>query len=254
MNGPTHVPIHPKFQTKQFGSNIFSRVSPASPKSMRNETSQARHSENGRQQFQQTRMHEQDQDANDQFEFDDFLKDDDGTSGHHMTDQTIKEKKSYDWIIMFMAIIIVVLILVVIWLVLSNNDDPVPEKIISSQYMRPPGMNQKNQFPQQQFPQQQFPQQQFPQQQFPQQQFPQQQFPNDQQTPNEQVNKPQYSDARPTAQELDNVMNTLKKKNKNNEELSVDEYATEESPTNFQEIYEQDAVENTPIVSEFEDN
>ena len=60
-----------------------------------------------------------------------------------MTDQSSEntsKRKTYDWMIITMSVVILVLILVIIWLILSNNDEQVPEKVISGPYGSPPNI------------------------------------------------------------------------------------------------------------------
>lgn len=197
MNSSTRIPIHPRFQQDNqkpinFAANI-------NPKIFKNVVPE--------QQAEEKNWSDVD-DIDDSFNVYD--------NDVNVTSKVSKDqpKKLYDWVVIFMVIVVVVLIIIIVWMVLSNNnDEKVPEKMIAPQFMRPPYHMQQPPY-MQQMPPPQIPSQQMPPQQAPPQQMPSQQAP------------PQQD--RPSKQELDNVMMSLKQKNANNEKLSLEEYTVDD--------------------------
>ena len=225
MNRPTtHVPIRPRFPKKTFESNIFNKTMP----SRTNDAEGINKNE-----FQQ---------FGGEPSWNNFCDEYDDAKEDELNQEHSRIKNPYDWVIMFMAIIIIVLILVVVWLVLSNNDDPVPDKVVSPQYLR--------QFPNQYSGSQQQNQQQYKSQYGPQQYDPQQFA---QQNPQQFVQQ-NSQQSHTTRQDLDNVMNTLRKKNMKNEKLPIDELTENNNAqaSSFQDICDED---KTPTIeNDYDEN
>ncbi len=133
-------------------------------------------------------------------------------------------KKSYDWMVLTMVIIIIILITIIIWLVISNSDEKVPERMVMpQQFMRPPGPY-------------------YPQPGVVQAPYVQQAAP-----------PPAPPVAQQTRQELDETANLLKKKNKNNEKLPINDYVvTDSKPQSLEDIVEEDSQQDGLEISEYE--
>ncbi len=137
-----------------------------------------------------------------------------------------QKKSSYDWIIIVMAVIIIILVLAVIWLVLSNNDEPVPEKQVSPQFMRHPPQSYYQPAALQQY--QPAPQQPTQQQYQPTQQQYQQPPSPQQYQPASQQQQPFHEENLPTKDELVSAINDLDNR-KSYQDVVDDEIDDEEA-------------------------
>jgi flagellar basal body-associated protein FliL len=133
-----------------------------------------------------------------------------------------KPKQKYNTMIIIMVVVIVVLIIIVVWLMLSSNDEPVPEKIMQPQYMRPPGFNMPPQMMQQPQGMQQQPQ-------MMQQPQGMQQQPQMMQQPQGMQQQPQMMQQQSTKEEVDRVFQELKQMNAKQEKLPNLESIIEET-------------------------